>query len=30
MNGWDMIEVEVYKEKKEHRERDRDIGIKKR
>jgi len=30
MDGYDMIEVGVYKEKKEHWERDRNTSIKKR
>ena len=29
MDGWDMMEVEVYKEKKVHWKRDRDTSIKK-
>ena len=29
MDGWDMVEVEVYKEKKEHLENDQNTGIKK-
>ena len=29
MDGWDMIEVEIYKEKKVHWEKDRDTSIKK-
>ena len=30
MDGWDMREVGVYKEKEEHWEKDRDTGIKER